>query len=584
MSRGGAVKWRRSAGALALLLLAFALLLAGAGTTGTGPMPVAAQDEPTTTIDYDLDDDGLIEVRNLAQLNAIRWDLGGNGSSVSAENRYDQAFPNRALIEWAGITVVTAPMGCGREAHPTIPGWCIGYELANDLNFDTNGDDEITAADGVLSYGAAGAGWDPIGDVINFYAGRFEGNGYTISNMMINSDDTRALGLFASGNDAQFTGVGMRDVDIRATHDGAGGIGYYVGGLVGRLFAGNYHGGAVRNSYVTGKITVTSTGSATARAGGLVGRAQSGATIAGSWANVEVTSESTVAGNGDNVGGLVGYIGQQIEPNRNSVTASYAAGNVKAQKGSSFIGGLIGLSQNTTVTASYATGRPENTGDPPLASVEVGGLIGLSSNNTTTSASYWDRDTSSIAGAGSQSTGDLKRLTGYTGIYAGWNVDVDNADGDNNPATGVDDPWDFGTAAQYPALKGPVVARGDDLTVFSGAEVTLKAGLVRDIRGNLETVSVAGATYAWRQVGGDAVTLSAADAAEPHLHCPHRPGGSHHANLCRHHNPDRRRCRHRPGAGNHQPGAAQRANQHDGNRRRQPAPPDAALRQQPPQL
>ena len=31
------------------------------------------------TVDYDADNDGLIEVSNLAQLNAVRWDLDGNG-------------------------------------------------------------------------------------------------------------------------------------------------------------------------------------------------------------------------------------------------------------------------------------------------------------------------------------------------------------------------------------------------------------------------------------------------------------------------------------------------------------------------
>ena len=100
-------------------------------------------------------------------------------------------------------------------------------------------------------------------------------------------------------------------------------------------------------------------------------------------------------------------------------------------------------------------------------------------------------------------------------------MDVDNADGDNNPATGVDDPWDFGTASQYPVLKGPARASaGADFTVFSGAEVTLNASLVQEIRGRDIEVDDAGATYAWAQVGGDAVMLSAADAAEPTFTAP----------------------------------------------------------------
>ena len=42
---------------------------------------------------------------------------------------------------------------------------------------------------------------------------------------------------------------------------------------------------------------------------------------------------------------------------------------------------------------------------------------------------------------------------GYTGIYSTWDEDLDNADGDDNSATGTDNFWDFGTSSQYPALK-----------------------------------------------------------------------------------------------------------------------------------
>ena len=33
------------------------------------------------------------------------------------------------------------------------------------------------------------------------------------------------------------------------------------------------------------------------------------------------------------------------------------------------------------------------------------------------------------------------------------NADLDDADGDDDPATGADDFWDFGTSSEYPALK-----------------------------------------------------------------------------------------------------------------------------------
>ena len=52
------------------------------------------------TVDYDGDNDGLIDISNLAQLNAMRWDLDGNGNpdaGVSAADAaaYGAAFPKR---------------------------------------------------------------------------------------------------------------------------------------------------------------------------------------------------------------------------------------------------------------------------------------------------------------------------------------------------------------------------------------------------------------------------------------------------------------------------------------------------------
>ena len=77
-------------------------------------------------------------------------------------------------------------------------------------------------------------------------------------------------------------------------------------------------------------------------------------------------------------------------------------------------------------------------------------------------SSYWDTETSGTTtgiaeggttGFSGKTTAELQAPTGYAGIYAEWNTDLDNADGDDNPATGTDDFWTFGTTSQYPALK-----------------------------------------------------------------------------------------------------------------------------------
>ena len=69
-------------------------------------------------------------------------------------------------------------------------------------------------------------------------------------------------------------------------------------------------------------------------------------------------------------------------------------------------------------------------------------------NNGTTTASYFDSDVSNrpATNDNNQTTSALQTPTDYTGIYADWNVNVDGVSGPDNP-------WDFGTASQYPALK-----------------------------------------------------------------------------------------------------------------------------------
>ena len=124
------------------------------------------------------------------------------------------------------------------------------------------------------------------------------------------------------------------------------------------------------------------------------------------------------------------------------MAASYATGAVTATTEGSGAGGLVGrmgFGENR-ITASYATGAVSGPGG------SVGGLVGHAMPHDRVEASYWDTETSGVTrggGGSGRTTVALQAPTGYTGLYAAWDVD-----GDGSP----DAPWDFGTPGAYPAL------------------------------------------------------------------------------------------------------------------------------------
>ncbi len=365
-----------------------------------GGHSLVAQGRPAT--DYDMDNDRLIDITTLAQLNAIRHDLNGNGDATHAD--YGAAFPLRN-------TSNTGRMGC-----PS--GTCIGYELLNNLDFDENNDGAITQAD--TTYWNSGAGWNPVGP----YGGTFKGNNKTISHLFINRS-RHNVGLFHAV-DGDVSGLGLLNVNVTGADR--------VGGL-----AGNQGGGSTISScYVTGRVEGAKWG-----VGGLVGRSYrtSGTNrIVSSYALVSVRVPAHVT-SGGMAGGLVGWLTDQTE-----VVASYALGSVFVGHSSAVGGGLVGqIASSGGVTASYAIGRVTGTGTK-------GGLVGSSAGTVTDS--YWDTQESGIADDGDtvapegKLTADLQSVTSARDIYAAWDDLTIDASGAND-----DDPWTFGTTKQYPVLK-----------------------------------------------------------------------------------------------------------------------------------
>ena len=432
--------------------------------------------------DYDDDNDGLIDVDSLAKLNAIRWDLDGDGSvSSSDKSKYDAAFPN-----------AVAGMGCLRDhdddtATPKVAG-CTGYELTRDLDFDKNNDGEIDAAD---YYWNGGKGWVPIGDAAKPFTATFNGDNKTISNLYINSTDgTADIGLFgvigkcdATGNNCTDRGViknlGLIKAGVTRNHTSQGS----VGSLAGRL-----RNGEVISCYATGSVshTVLSTTASPSSTGGLIGNMGNSGKITASYAKTSVAGGATGTAR-SRVGGLVGR-------SSGTITASYATGSVRHTGGRGATGSLVGYHNDGyggTITASYAIGAVRK-------GSKGGGLAGSGNGSATVTHSYWDAGTtgggttSNTTGANGKTTRELQSPTGYTGIYANWNVDLDG-NGVND-----DDPWDFGTNRQYPVLKygglDPTKQRQTSIQSDNWNAPVVGEPVVA----SLDVTGVAGITWQWQ--------------------------------------------------------------------------------------
>ena len=201
--------------------------------------PAGAQ----TTVDYDTDDDGLIEIDSAAKLIALRYDLDGSGAADSSGDNtsYAAGFPTPLSTQ------------CPSSA-------CTGYELTGNIT--------LTAA------------WTPTGS----YTATFEGNGNTISGLSVTVSSGNA-GLF--GNISTATGV-IRNVGlINPAVSSSSSGGASAGALVGNAGAGS----RIDASYVSGGSVTASENSLDV--GGLVGHSRG--SIRASYSTAQVIVSGTRA-------------------------------------------------------------------------------------------------------------------------------------------------------------------------------------------------------------------------------------------------------------------------------------------------
>ena len=176
----------------------------------------------------------------------------------------------------------------------------IGYILVNDIDLSGFSD------------------WTPIGDSSVPFSGSFDGNGYSILNLTINSPSDHYQGLFGYAENAVIKNVGLVDVSIN---------GYSSVGAV----VGNGFNTRITNVFVTGSIEGSIFGT---NVGGIAGKLVNSGIQ-------DVYVHATVSGN-KNVGGLVG------ESQTTDIKYVYSSGSVT---GYEVVGGITGLSSGNITYA-----------------------------------------------------------------------------------------------------------------------------------------------------------------------------------------------------------------------------------------
>jgi len=312
--------------------------------------------------------------------------------------------------------------------------------------------------------------WNPIGDSINAFQGTFDGNGFTICGIYINSEKYYQ-GLFGHvGSDGTIRKLGVIASYINARTSS--------GGLVGK----NY--GVINDSYFDGSVN----------------------------GSTKTLYTATLI---DAVGGIAGY-------NEGAISNSYSRGTVSIEIHTQFVtiyvGGLVGYNNtNGTINNSYSASAVTGSSDDSY----IGGLVG--SNSGIVSSSYYDTQISGCddtdKGFG-KTTAEMKQKNTFIGwdFLETWNLS-DNIN-KGYPHLLKQSTWEYKaditwyndsqnefiiTTARQLAGFAKLVNEGEN---FYEKTIKLGANIALNNTEDLEILKTAPSTYKWRPIGNEDISFN----------------------------------------------------------------------------
>ncbi|MGN0523063.1 MAG: hypothetical protein ACI4IG_02195 [Eubacterium sp.] len=230
------------------------------------------------------------------------------------------------------------------------------YKLGADIILNSN-------SSNYSSWGSSAPArrWVPIGNSNVFY-GNFNGNGYTISGLYVNSSDGYA-GLFG------YCGGSITNLKIKNSY--INGKNNYTGAVVGYIY-----GGSDAKVYVSNCSVSSSVVKGTNYTGGVIG-------ISSSYVSVYKCSNSAKVTGQDYVGGITGDAsvrGSKYYSNTNS-------GAISGEWGIGGVCGYMSTSKPTSGSSSYTVYALSNKGSVTATESNAGGVIGYLSSGTPTTLS-----------------------------------------------------------------------------------------------------------------------------------------------------------------------------------------------------
>ena len=369
--------------------------------------------------------------------------------------------------------------------------------VLNDGTFDANGNYTLTT--GLI--GTNPEKWTPIGKYTNDsnktpYTGTFDGKHYAIKGLYVVNLPDVAVGLFGGLKGAAVRNLTVdgyvqgcdfvsgiagdasanstiencrNDCHVVSEYGADSGSFLYVGGIVGSAadttIAGCVNTGVVEargsnnvgsvaagivgilygnatviNCYNTGEINVTGDKLREGTAGGIAGKDLSAHNTVSDCYNVgAVTVEYT--GNSDSYIAMVGGIMGKIYYSDTTVSNCYSVGTLKSTtgKGTSYIGGVVGITKGTVANCYYLDSTAEKavwpdggtvdeaTGSKTAAQLGNGTVLALLINSRTDSEHPWNSQCRYMAAAG-KTLPVFKTQTGDAHTH-GWSAWTSNGDG-----------------------------------------------------------------------------------------------------------------------------------------------------------